>query len=69
MQAAVGDTVTVKAVRHGEADRHGTIIEVHGRNGAPPYVVRSQDDRKSLFFPSSGTVVKHHPASASQGAH
>jgi Domain of unknown function (DUF1918) len=68
MQAAAGDTLTVKAARQGEADRHGKIIEVHGQNGGPPYVVRWQDEHESLFFPSSGTVVEHHPASAQQGA-
>ena len=68
MQAAAGDTLTVKAVHQGEADRHGKIIEVHGQHGEPPYLVRWQDDHESLFFPSSGTVVEHHPATARQAA-
>jgi hypothetical protein len=63
MQAAVGDTLTVKAVRHGEADRYGTIIEVHGKDGEPPYLVQWRDEHESLFFPAGGTVVEHHPAS------
>ncbi len=68
MQAAVGDTITVKAVHLGESGRHGMIIEVHGKDGQPPYVVRWQDDRESLFFPAAGTVVEHHPAGAQQAA-
>jgi Domain of unknown function (DUF1918) len=68
MNAEVGDTLTVKAVRQGEADRHGKIIEIHGQNGEPPYVVRWQDDHESLFFPSSGTVVEHHPAGGKPAA-
>jgi Domain of unknown function (DUF1918) len=62
MQAEVGDTLTVKAVHQGEADRHGRIIEVHGRGGEPPFLVRWQDEHESLFFPAAGTVVEHHPA-------
>ena len=61
MNVEVGDTLTVKAVRQGEAERHGKILEIHGQDGEPPYVVRWQDDHESLFFPSSGTVVEHHP--------
>jgi hypothetical protein len=62
MQAAVGDTITVRAVHQGESDRHGTVIEIHGEDGQPPYVVKWQDDHESLFFPAAGTVVEHHPA-------
>lgn len=68
MQAAVGDTLTVKGVHQGEADRHGKIIEVHGRNGEPPYVVRWQDEHESLFFPSSGTLVQHDRVGAGRRA-
>jgi hypothetical protein len=64
MKAAVGDNLTVKAVHQGETDRRGVIVEVHGTNGEPPYLVRWQDEHESLFFPAAGTVVEHHPASA-----
>jgi len=63
MQAAAGDTLTVKATHQGEADRHGKIIEVHGKDGEPPFLVRWQDEKESLFFPAAATVVEHHPAS------
>jgi len=62
MQAAVGDELTVKGRHQGDEDRHGKIIEIHGQDGAPPYRVRWQDDHESVFFPTSGTVVEHHPA-------
>ncbi len=68
MQAAVGDTITVMAVHQGESDRHGVIIEIHGKDGQPPYLVRWQDDYESLFFPVADAVVEHHPASAQQAA-
>jgi Domain of unknown function (DUF1918) len=64
MQAKVGDELTVKGRHQGDDDRHGEIIEVHGENGAPPYLIRWRDDHESLFFPSSDTVVEHHPATA-----
>jgi hypothetical protein len=63
MQANVGDELTVKSRRKGDDERHGQIIEVHGENGSPPYLVRWRDGRESVFFPSSDTVVEHHPAS------
>jgi len=62
MHAAVGDALTVKAVHQGEPDRHGEIIEIHGKDGEPPYLVRWQDQHESLFFPAAGTVVEHHRA-------
>ncbi|HUC27328.1 MAG TPA: DUF1918 domain-containing protein [Streptosporangiaceae bacterium] len=68
MQAAVDDTLTVKAVRKGESDRHGRIIEVHGKDGEPPYLVRWQDEHESLFFPAAGTVVDHHRATPQPSA-
>lgn len=68
MQGAVGDRLTVKAVHQGETDRHGAIIEVHGQNGEPPYLVRWEDGHESLFFPAAGTVVEHHPAQARPAA-
>jgi len=61
MQAKVGDELTVKGRHQGDEDRHGEIIEIHGENGAPPYLIRWRDEHESLFFPSSDTVVEHHP--------
>lgn len=63
MHAKVGDELTVKGRRQGDEDRHGVIVEVHGDDGSPPYLVRWRDDHESIFFPASGTVVEHHPAS------
>ena len=62
MQAAVGDEMVVRGRHVGDGDRAGVIVEVHGRNGAPPYVVRWKDGHQSLFMPTSDTVVEHHPA-------
>jgi hypothetical protein len=62
MQAQLGDKLTVMGRRQGDEDRHGEIIEVHGDNGAPPYLVRWSHGEESLFFPSGDCVVEHHPA-------
>lgn len=67
MKAAAGDTLAIKATHQGEADRHGLIIEVHGKDGEPPYLVRWEDDHDSIFFPAAGAVVEHHPASGQPG--
>jgi hypothetical protein len=61
MQAEVGDGLTVKGRRQGDGDRHGEIIEIHGENGTPPFLVRWRDGGESLFFPSSDAIVEHHP--------
>jgi Domain of unknown function (DUF1918) len=63
MQAKVGDELTVRGRRQGDEDRHGLIIEIHGTDGAPPYLVRWRDEHESVFFPESDTVIEHHPAS------
>jgi hypothetical protein len=62
MKAAAGDELTVRGRHQGDEDRHGEIIEVQGKDGAPPYLVRWRDGHQSVFFPASGTEVEHHPA-------
>ncbi len=62
MRAQAGDELTVKGLRQGDADRHGEILEVHGSDGAPPYLVRWRDGHETVFFPSSDTIVEHHAA-------
>ena len=61
MNAEAGDEVVVRGRHVADEDRRGTIIEIHGEGGAPPYLVRWHDGHESLFFPASGTVVEHHP--------
>ncbi len=62
MQAAVGDKLVVRGRHVGDEDREGVIIEVHGRGGAPPYVVRWKDGHQSVFMPTSDTLIEHSPA-------
>jgi Domain of unknown function (DUF1918) len=62
MQAEVGDELTIRGRHQGDEERRGKIVEIHGQDGSPPYRVRWRNDRESIFFPTSGAVVEHHPA-------
>lgn len=63
MHAKAGDELIVKGRRQGDEDRFGEIVEVHGDNGSPPYLVRWRDGRESVVFPSSDAVVRHRTTS------
>lgn len=62
MHAEVGDKIIVRGHHVGEEDRSGVITEVHGEDGAPPYLVQWDNGRESVFMPSSDSVVEHHPS-------
>jgi hypothetical protein len=63
MKAAVGDRITVRGHRVGEPNRDAEIIEVRGDDGAPPYVVRwDENGHETLFFPGTDAFVKHYEA-------
>lgn len=57
MKATVGDRLHVHGHVVGEAEREGEIVEVRGRDGTPPYVVRFDDGREILVFPGPDAVV------------
>lgn len=60
MQASVGDRIVIKGHRIGEPERDCEVLEVKGPEGAPPYVVRwDEDGREALFFPGSDASVQH----------
>jgi len=68
MQAAVGDQLVIRGHAVGQRERHATIVEVRGMDGAPPYVVHWHDDpndvpQDHLFFPGSDADVEHMPQS------
>ena len=67
MRAQAGDELTVKGRHQGDEDRCGTILKVDGEDGAPPYLMRWRDGHESVFFPTSGIEVKHHPAQGAAG--
>jgi hypothetical protein len=51
MQASVGDRLVVDSSKIETPRREGEVIEVHGQDGAPPYVVRWSDGHEGLTFP------------------
>ncbi|MFC4007285.1 DUF1918 domain-containing protein [Nonomuraea purpurea] len=58
MQASVGDTLLFHGNVVGQRDRKAEIIEVRGRDGSPPYVVRFGDGHEQLVFPGPDAVVE-----------
>lgn len=65
MKAQVGDRIVVRGHHVGEPDRHGEILEVRGDDGAPPYVVRwDNDEQEHVFFPGSDAIVEHDSATS-----
>ncbi len=58
MKANVGDWLVVKGTTTESADQRGLITEVHGADGAPPYVVRwLANDHVTTVFPGSDAIV------------
>jgi hypothetical protein len=58
MHARVGDRIVVAGATVGAPARDGEIVEVHGREGEPPYLVRWSDTgRESLFFPGPDSHI------------
>ncbi|HEY9392128.1 MAG TPA: DUF1918 domain-containing protein [Mycobacteriales bacterium] len=57
MQASVGDRLRVHGHVVGQRSREGSIIEVRGPDGEPPYLVRFDDGRETLVFPGPDAVV------------
>lgn len=61
MHASVGDRIVIKGHKVGEHDRDCEVLEVHGADGTPPYVVRWEEDgQEALFFPGSDATVVHY---------
>lgn len=60
MQARVGDRIVIHGHRVGEPIRDGEVLEVHGSDGGPPFIVRWSDTgHETLFFPGSDATVEH----------
>jgi hypothetical protein len=68
MRATPGDQLVIRSAHLDEPARDGEILEVHGTDGGPPYVVRWSDTgHESLMFPGPDAIVRHleHPAPGS----
>jgi len=68
VDASVGDRLVIKGHHVGEPDRDAEILEVHGEDGGPPYLVRWDDDgHEGLFFPGSDAEIDHIPHTGKSG--
>ncbi len=60
MKASVGDRIVIKGHHIGEVERDGEVLEVHGPDGEPPFLVRWDDTgHETLFFPGPDAWVEH----------
>jgi hypothetical protein len=54
-----GDRLIIKRLSTGAPSRDGQILEVHGSDGAPPYLVQWSDDGQiGLVFPDSDAHIE-----------
>ncbi len=58
MHATTGDRLLMHSNSVGVHDRIGTVVEVRGNNGEPPYLVRFADGRETLVYPGPDCVIK-----------
>ncbi|MGD0253966.1 MAG: DUF1918 domain-containing protein [Acidimicrobiales bacterium] len=61
MQAKAGDHLRVEGRHVGDRPLVAEVLEVHGQDGQPPYLVRWEDGHEGTFFPGSDAVVEHRP--------
>ena len=60
LKASPGDRLVIKGHRMGDPGRDAEILEVLGSDGAPPYVVRWEDDgHVSELYPGADAYVQH----------
>ena len=60
MHATAGDRLIVRSAHVGEPDRDAEVLEVRGKDGLPPYLVRWSDTgHDALLFPGPETVIHH----------
>lgn len=59
MQAHVGDRIIIRGKTVETPDRHGTILEVRGQDGNPPYLVQFENGHEVEVFPGTDFLVEH----------
>ena len=57
MHANVGDQLVIESRTVDAPRKVGEIIEVHGDEGGPPYLVRWSDGHEGLMFPGADAHV------------
>ena len=59
MRATENDRIIIRGKTDSTPDRHGTVREVRGQDGEPPYLVTFDDGHDSLVFPGTDFVIEH----------
>jgi len=61
VEANVGDQLVIESNKVDSPRKIGEVLEVHGPEGTPPYVVRWADGHEVLMFPGpdAHVVPKH----------
>jgi hypothetical protein len=65
LRAVPGDRLVVSGHHQGEHERDGEVLEVHGEDGAAPFLVRWEDGTTTLLYPGSDVSIQHFPKSES----
>ncbi|HWV48563.1 MAG TPA: DUF1918 domain-containing protein [Microbacterium sp.] len=60
MHARPGDQLIVEGRTDTTPRREGIIVEVHGDDGAPPYLVRWDDGHEGVLFPGPDAHIRAH---------
>ena len=68
MEARVGDRITMAGEHVGQRPREGTILEVKGDAGGPPYFLEWADGQTVLIHPGHGSVLRCEHVDASETA-
>jgi hypothetical protein len=61
MKAQVGERLLFHGQKVGSANHTGSVLEVRGEDGAPPYLVKFDDGHEGLVFPGTDCQVLHAP--------
>ncbi len=61
-RAEAGDVIVIEGHHLGESRRTGEILEVLGEPGYEHYLVRWDDGRETVFYPSSDATIRRHSA-------
>jgi len=60
LRAGPGDRLVIAGRQVGDPGRDAEVLEVLGRDGAPPYIVRWEEDgHVSRFYPGSDASIQH----------
>ncbi|RIQ18391.1 DUF1918 domain-containing protein [Jiangella rhizosphaerae] len=58
MHAHDGDRLVVEGTKVGSHRREGEVLETHGPDGGPPFLVRWSDGAEGLVYPGTDAHVE-----------